>query len=78
MAESPTRSAESNFQKAGSSFIRTWVKSPGEEFAGLPFIGSGLQDMSNGLKDLSVAVRATYQKLEEIEKLIRSQGSSFR
>jgi hypothetical protein len=73
MAVSPTRAAESNFQKAGTDFVQVFAIGPGQ-LSDLKVLAGGLMSTVQGLQDLSVGLRATYQKLEEIEKLVKNQG----
>lgn len=79
MSQSPTRAAEENFKRAGSYLITTWVNRTGDMLDTVITIGMGLSSIAVGLKDLSIGLRATYQKLEEIEALLKRQnGPPFR
>jgi hypothetical protein len=75
MAVSPTRAAELNFQKAGTAFVQVYAVGEGQ-LSDLKLLAGGLMDTVKGLQDLSAGLRATYQKLEEIEKLMKSPGGS--
>jgi len=80
MANSPTRLAERSFEGASVKFY----------LMGNGNVGDGdtsrtsnwaMAEMAIGLMNLSVALRETYQKLEEMEKLMKKQqqaGPSFR
>jgi len=71
MAETPTRSAEGHFRQVTEIAPRLYMGNTSKEFTAL---GMGLSHLAQGLADLSVGLRATYQKLEEIEALIKPQG----
>jgi hypothetical protein len=76
MAETPTQSAEGHFRQVSEASTRLYMGNTSKESTAL---GIGLSHLGQGLADLSVGLRATYQKLDEIERLIKSLvGPTFR
>jgi hypothetical protein len=65
MAGSPTRDAEAACNTAYQFFFPIYTGGKSGDLANLAM---GLSQLANGIRHLSVGVRATYQKLEEIEK----------
>ena len=65
MAESPTRDAEVACNAANQYFYPLYTGGKEGDMANLAM---GLSQLANRLRHLSVGVRATYKKLEEIEK----------
>jgi hypothetical protein len=65
MAESPTREAEAACNTAYQFFYPIYTGGKSGDLANLAM---GLSQLANGIRHLSVGVRATYKKLEEIEK----------
>jgi hypothetical protein len=62
MAEVGFEAAMGNFKAAGGN-------------GDVRYLAFGLTQMAGGMKDLAVGIRATYQKLEDIEKLLRRTNS---
>jgi hypothetical protein len=79
MANSPTRLAETSFEWASVKFYLMGNGSVGEGDTSRTS-NWAMAEMALGLRNLSIALRETYQKLEEMEKLMKQQqaGSSFR
>jgi hypothetical protein len=70
MAETPTQSAEGHFRQVTDAATRLYMGNTSKESTAL---GIGLSHLAQGLADLSVGLRATYKKLEELEALIKRQ-----
>jgi hypothetical protein len=67
MAESPTRDAEIASNAANQYFFPLYTGGKEGDMANLAM---GLAQLANAIRHLSVGVRATYKKLEEIEKRV--------
>ena len=65
MADTPTRDAEAACNTAYQFFYPLYTGGKSGDMANLAM---GLSQLANAVRHLSVGVRATYQKLEEIEK----------
>ncbi len=64
----PTQQAESYLQTAIDNFYNASLTGRQQTVA------PGLQQMAAAMKQMSVGLRATYQKLEELEALIKRPG----
>jgi hypothetical protein len=73
---SPTQEAEQYFQHANNWLFQVVQKSIAgqDDSSAIPNIAMGLNNMAYGLGKLSVGLRATYQKLEEVERLLKQPG----
>jgi hypothetical protein len=65
MADTPTQHAQINFNDAYRDFMPLYMDN---ESGDMHALGMGLSQLANGLNQLSKALRATYMKLEEIER----------
>ena len=75
MATTPTQRAEYHFGHAKTHFLNTMA---GQD-ANIPEeLRSGLEDMADGMKSLSAGLRATYQLLEEVQKMLQQQNRTAR
>ena len=67
----PTENAEVAFEVAGSNFQAAASRLQlGNDKNALFLIASGLSQQADGLKDLTVGVRATYILLAEVKRLL--------
>jgi hypothetical protein len=70
----PTQSAEHGFSIAITNFSNArGALAKGDQAQGLGTIALALQQTTDGLRDLSVGVRATYILLEEVKQLLQQQ-----
>ena len=65
MGDTPTQHAQMNFNDAYREFIPLYRDNATPDMKAL---GMGLSQLANGLNQLSKGLRATYMKLEEIER----------
>ena len=65
MGDSPTRDAQEACNAAYQFFLPLYTAGKSGDMANLAM---GLSQLANAIRHLSVGVRATYIKLEEIEK----------
>jgi len=70
----PTEDAESLFRTARTNFMTSAGKPEAGKDLKSFALSMGLEALAQGLIYLSVGLRATYIKLEEVEGLIRRQG----
>jgi len=72
MADKPTERAQWAFNRVAGFFGGSTEK------AQLSHVAFMLQEMSKGLADLSVGLRATYNLLDEVNRKLDQQGGRFR
>jgi hypothetical protein len=65
MADTPTQNAERNFDDANRFVFPVYAGNKSGDMANLAM---AISHLATGLKYLSIGLRATYQKLEDIEK----------
>lgn len=65
MSDTPTQNAERNFDDANRFLFPVYAGNKSGDMANLAM---SLSHLATGLKYLSVGLRATYQKLEEMDK----------
>jgi hypothetical protein len=65
MADTPTQNAERNFDDANRFLFPVYAGNKSGDIANLAM---AMSHLATGLKQLSIGLRATYQKLEEMDK----------
>ena len=70
----PTENAEEYFDRAGSFFAHYAMASPtGSDMA---LLSHGLANIARGLQYMSIGLRATYNEVEEVKRLLQLQARS--
>jgi hypothetical protein len=70
----PTENAEEYFDRAGGFFAHyAMAAQTGSDMA---LLSHGLANISRGLQQLSIGLRATYNEVEEVKRLLRVQARS--